>query len=298
MGILNTYRFITSHPLTSHRRLSALGRYLRWQLGSRLLGWPVVAPFVDHTRVLVRAGMKGATGNIYCGLHELEDRAFVLHFLRPEDLFVDVGANVGSYTVLASGVVGATTIAVEPSPAAFAVLEDNVRLNGITERVEAHNIAVGREEGTVAFTLGHDTGNHVVSLGEEAKEQETALVSQVPLGELLGGRTPALIKLDVEGYEAEVLSGAERLFADQALRAVLMELNGSGTRYGVDDRALHARMQRLGFMPCRYDPFARCLAETDASLDSPGNVLYVREPPFARERVASAPKRSVLGRRL
>jgi FkbM family methyltransferase len=259
VGILNTYRFITSHPLTAHGRLFALGRYLRWQLGSRLLGWPVVVPFVDHTRLLVRAGMKGATGNIYCGLHELEDMAFVLHFLRPEDLFVDVGANVGSYTVLASGVVGATTIAVEPSPAAFAVLEDNVRLNGITERVEAHNIAVGREEGTVAFTLGHDTGNHVVSLGQEAKEQETALVSQVPLGELLGGRTPALIKLDVEGYEAEVLSGAERLFADQALRAVLMELNGSGTRYGVDDRALHARMQRLGFMALLGLVWARCL---------------------------------------
>ena len=46
------------------------------------------------------AGMTGATGNVYCGLHEFEDMALVLHALRPRDLFVDVGANVGSYTVL------------------------------------------------------------------------------------------------------------------------------------------------------------------------------------------------------
>jgi hypothetical protein len=42
------------------------------------------------------------SGNIYAGLHEFGDMAFVLHFLRAGDLFADVGANIGSYTVLAS----------------------------------------------------------------------------------------------------------------------------------------------------------------------------------------------------
>lgn len=51
--------------------------------------------------------MTGATGNIYVGLHEFEDMAFLLHVLRRTDLFVDVGANIGSYTILAGGAAGA-----------------------------------------------------------------------------------------------------------------------------------------------------------------------------------------------
>ena len=47
--------------------------------------------------------MTGATGNIYCGLYEFLDMAFLLHFLRNGDLFGDIGSNIGSYTVLATG---------------------------------------------------------------------------------------------------------------------------------------------------------------------------------------------------
>ena len=80
--------------------------------------------------------MTGVTGNIYAGLHEFADMAFVLHFLRAGDLFADVGANVGSYTILASGVVGCRTVAFEPDPVTAAALERNINLNKIAERVE------------------------------------------------------------------------------------------------------------------------------------------------------------------
>ena len=89
----------------------------------------------------------GATGNIYAGLHEFADMAFTLHFLRPDDLFLDVGANIGSYTLLASGVCKARTISFEPDPARTVVLEQ---------------AAVGGEGGEVEFTIGRDTGNHVI----------------------------------------------------------------------------------------------------------------------------------------
>lgn len=47
--------------------------------------------------------MRGATGNVYVGLHEFESMGFVLHVLRSSSAFIDVGANVGAYTVLAAG---------------------------------------------------------------------------------------------------------------------------------------------------------------------------------------------------
>ena len=102
-SILSTFRFIATHPLSSKRPLRALCRYGRWQIESRLRP-EVEFRWIEGSKLIARNGMTGATGNIYCGLHEFTDMAFVLHLLRPDDLFVDVGANIGSYTVLASSV--------------------------------------------------------------------------------------------------------------------------------------------------------------------------------------------------
>ena len=90
MGVLNTYKFIANHPLTKDHKLSTMLRWLKWQVGSRLVPGSVAIPFVNETHLLAKPGMTGATGNIYCGLHEFEDMGFVLHFLRPGDLFVDM----------------------------------------------------------------------------------------------------------------------------------------------------------------------------------------------------------------
>ena len=58
--------------------------------------------------------MYGATGNIYCGLHDFEEMSFLMHFLRAGDVFADVGVNVGAYSMLAASV-GARAIAFEPA---------------------------------------------------------------------------------------------------------------------------------------------------------------------------------------
>jgi hypothetical protein len=68
--------------------MAAYVRWMRWQIGSRVLGEPVLMPYVESSCLVVERSMTGATGNIYCGLHEFEDMAFVLHCLRVGDTFV------------------------------------------------------------------------------------------------------------------------------------------------------------------------------------------------------------------
>ncbi len=101
MSLLHTLKFLLNHPLNHVQPMRALWRYLSWQVGSRLVPGPVLVPFIEDIALLAEPGMTGATGNIYCGLHEFEDMAFVLHAIQPGDLFVDVGANVGTYGLLA-----------------------------------------------------------------------------------------------------------------------------------------------------------------------------------------------------
>jgi predicted RNA methylase len=77
--------------------------------------------------------MKGATANMSIGLSEFADMMLALHFLRKGDLFVDVGANVGSYAVLASGVCRATTWAFEPDPNTVRSLKRNLAINNLND---------------------------------------------------------------------------------------------------------------------------------------------------------------------
>ena len=289
--ILNQFRFflfLLNHPLNRRNRPAALGRYLRWQIGARLVPGDVVVPFVEDARLLVRPGMTGATGNIYTGLHEYGDMAFVLHLLRDGDLFVDVGANVGSYTVLAASACGARVIAIEPIPSTFRHLLDNIHLNAIEDKVEALNIGLGGEGGQLLFTAESDTTNHVISPDEDGT-REIVRVPVKRLDDCLKGKEPpVLIKVDVEGFETEVVKGAESVLQNDGLLAVIMELNGSGERYGFDEQALHARMLDFGFEPCRYDPASRSLKRLEGKNSASGNTLYVRHHAEASKRLKTA----------
>jgi len=136
---------------------------------------PVAVNFVNKTKLLVAPGMTGATGNIYTGLHEFYDMAFALHLLRRDDVFVDVGANVGVYTVLASSV-EAKSISIEPINDAFDQLMLNVHLNDICDWVDPRRIGVGSKKGTLKFTSALDTTNHVVDGEEETKTEVVKLM--------------------------------------------------------------------------------------------------------------------------
>lgn len=296
LNVLRSLSFVARHPLNRGRPLRAVSRVLSWQLGMRLLPGAVAVPFVGDTRLLVTRGMAGATGNVYCGLHEFEDMAFVLHALRPGDLFVDAGANVGAYTVLAAGAAGARALAIEPIPGTFTKLLDNIRLNDLAARVMARNVGLGREMGTLEFTKTLDTVNHVAVAGEAGADK--LQVPVVPLDDLLAGTQPAVIKIDVEGFESEVIKGAEGTLRAEALLAVLMELNGSGARYGFSDEELHRQMLSFGFQTARYMPDRRELQITGGTIGDGGNTLYVRKPAELQERLKSAPRHAVHGRQI
>jgi len=291
--MLATLRFLVTHPLGGS---AAVGRFLSWQVASRLLPGPFLLPFVGDTSLLVDSGMTGATGNWYCGLHEFEDMAFVLHALRAEDLFVDVGANIGSYTILAAST-GSSVVSFEPVPSTFQHLERNIHVNRLSHLIDARNEGVAANPGCLPFTVGQDTVNHVLRPGETGDSIDVPVVT---LDDALRGQQPQVIKIDVEGMETEVLAGAKQLMSGDAPLALVVEVNGSASAYGQSEGAFLEHLKKIGFKLCRYRPFERRISVLTPSepLSLGSNVLLIRHEDEFQRRVESSPIRKIGSRSL
>lgn len=235
---------------------------------------------------MVRRGETGLTGNIYTGLHEFRDMAFVLHFLRKGDLFFDVGANSGSYTILACAAVGARGVAFEPVPSAYRRLLGNVRINNMTTRVECVEKCVGAKTGVVEFTADRDTTNQVLTEGDVS--MNTITVHQTTLDAETTRGIPTLMKIDVEGYEAEVLAGAENLLQRPELKAAIVEMNPDDA-YGSDSENHVVKIMRShGFSVFSYNPWHRRLEQLRNTVDFSGNALFIRDVDYVERRLESA----------
>lgn len=295
MSVVRIVRNITSSPLNQGRPIRALWRFVKWQMSSRLAPGPIIVPWINGSKFIASPGETGVTGNIYNGLLEFRDMAYLLHALRPDDWFCDVGANVGSYTILACRAVGARGVAFEPVPATYDRLLANLRVNNISERVRALNQGLGETSGSLRFSTEDNCMNHVLSDSE--RDVPAVEVPVTPLDAVVS-ESPAMMKIDVEGFETPVLSGATRVLADPTLHSILIELNGSGTRYGFDEEKIVQTLEAAGFAAQEYDPYERRLTPLAARHNKEGNTLFVRDVPRAQALVGAAPKFSVLGRQI
>lgn len=101
------------------------------------------------------------------------------------------------------------------------------------------------------------------------------------------------MKIDVEGFETEVLTGSNRILKNQTLKAIIIELNGSGERYGYFDKDIHNSLISLGFQPAAYAPFSRNLELKESYGET--NTIYIRDFEFVRERLTSAKEYKIFG---
>lgn len=295
MPLIQLLTFIATHPLNSDGKTGAMFRFVRWQIASRLFRGDIVWEWVNGARFFVRKGETGLTQNIYTGLEEFADMAYVLHVLRPTDLFIDVGANVGSYTILACRAVGAAGYAFEPIPGTYGRLQENIRLNHLENKVACLNVGIGSVPGTIKFTAGLNTMNH--ALADSERDPGAVEVKVVTLDGILKDKDPSLVKIDVEGYEMPVLEGASETLKKESLHSIIMELNGSAARYGYQESKIVEMMRDFGFGGYTYEPFSRSLERLEGRHREVGNTLFVRDIAYVADRLRTSPQFAILGKR-
>lgn len=281
-----------NHPLVAANKLRAIFRFINWQLKSRLFPQDFIHWWVAGSKFYVKKGETGLTQNIYAGLHEFSDMCFLLHLLRKEDHFIDVGANSGSYSILAGAVMGARVLAVEPIPSAYERLVSNFKLNGIESPSKAMNVGLGSMPGSLFMTNHLDCTNQIIF------SQDTFTSIKVDIETLdivTSDLIPTLIKIDVEGWELEVIRGGLETLQNPKLMAIILELNESGLRYGFSDDQILESLSEFGFQPYSYDPFERILILLQGKNLLSGNTIFIRDVKEVTRRIRTAPRFEILG---
>jgi len=295
-SLIKTLKFIIHHPLGSHNKFRSISRYFLWQIISRICTGPIKVKWIEQSILCMSQGDTGLTGNLYVGLHEFQDMGFLLHLLRPEDLFVDVGSNAGSFTILASSVVKARSIAIEPIPDTFNRLQLNISSNNLTSRVNALNIGLSNSIGRLSFTKNLDCMNHVISVETSSDITDDLIAVDVStLDSVLESESVVLVKIDVEGYELSVLKGGEELLKSESLLAVILEINPSSKHYGILDLDITLLLNSYGFWGFKYDPIARNLQKISRNFDLEGNIIFIKNIEEVEERIRSSRHYSING---
>jgi FkbM family methyltransferase len=270
-------------------------RSLRSRLETLLLERVLKRPFVFEDRRGLRYVLyPGENAQAYLdnrGNYELGETQYCERVLRPGDVTVDVGANIGLYTLLFSRLVGpeGQVHAFEPAPENARRLRVNLLLNE-AENVTFEEAAVYSRDGTVTLNLFDERLGAWHSLGRPELPDPfrpgntlapagTVEVTAVTLDDYAsrnGIERIALLKVDVEGAEPDVLAGAAGLLERQAVGAILFEVSlPQAASLGHGALEPFAQLARAGYVSSRITPDGTLGSRVERAEDRYANYVAV-----------------------
>jgi FkbM family methyltransferase len=261
----------------------------------RLAYWTIAECVLNRLKFRIGPFQFVTMPNNTCGLfsyvgqsYEEDVMRIINLYLKPGDVFVDAGANVGIFTAYASRTVGKSghVIAFEAHPLTSGILADNVALNRLTN-VTVVAAALGDKAGELKITYARaDPGStHVATRQQSAEDVVVPVVTLDAALQERGVVRADYLKIDVEGFELQVLKGAIDTIMRNPTIMVQTEVEEHLARYEQKPADLFRFLTGLGFIPHVIDTDGE-LSRIQSSAVT-GNVIWGRQA-FTRSGNGSA----------
>jgi FkbM family methyltransferase len=230
---------------------------------------------------------------IYFGF-EKNEILFLQRFLKKGDTFLDIGANIGLFSLYASKVIGdlGLTYAFEPTPNTFQRLLENISINNCKNIIPV-NIGLSNKNMVVDFNVsedGHDAWNSIVKL-DQLQNWSSIKVNVETLDSFIKKysiRKVDLIKLDVEGWEKFVLEGGEQLLRQSDTTVLLIEFTEDNAfKAGYYCGELFDYVESLGYLWYSYNSIENTLIKEVKKLHYPyENLIAIKNYDHCYSRIA------------
>lgn len=230
---LNSFFSILKHPMNKKHKLNAVGRIFWWKINQLFFHIPAIVTFDNQIKCICPPESACGSLVVYCCYYEYPEMIFLEKTLKPDSVFVDVGANIGIYTLIASSKIRKGRIySFEPIPAVQNTLYQNIRINHLEDKVTVVNKVVSDKTGQERFVI-HDISEYShISSNQGSK---SILIDSVKLDDFCKNQRIDhidIIKIDVEGAELKVLKGMENALKMGKVRFLIAELNSRNSSYG------------------------------------------------------------------
>lgn len=242
MKLLKVIRTLLNRDAAKGQRPMVLVRFVLAHL-KFLIKEEFLYNWVNSTKIYIVHHRAASTECYYYGLFDPEEMSILRDCIQDGDVFADVGANIGGYSIFAASY-GADVYAFEPVPSTFELLKRNIEANpGFAEKIHPIMKVISDSVGMVTFTIDSDTTNKVVS--EDNIVINGSNVEKIPSVTLDSIMEKVnILKIDVEGHEKSVLKGAERILSSKDLRLIILE---------DPDEEIKTLLMSYGFTQCNYD---------------------------------------------
>lgn len=212
------------------------------------------------------------------GVYENNTLRHLLRLIKPSDTFVDVGANIGAYSLaLSRHLKTGKIIAFEPNPKALEFLEENIRLNKL-KNITVNKLGLSDQKETAVLystslatasinkhqETGHQDTIHLTTLDSYCEENKIEEIN--------------VLKIDIEGHEFKALQGAKNIINNSKKMILIMEIDDNCLNVGISKNELFSYVVELGFKAFVPRGFPFKMREVDSlPNDYTDNILFIKE---------------------
>ena len=279
--IRERYLQFVIHPLVKNPFI-ALVKYFYLNSIIRIYRKPIKIKWLNNLRYYLTLGDSSIIGNYYFFIDDYEESIFLIHYLADKDLFIDVGSNHGHYTMIASGICNSKSYSIEPVKKTYSRLKMNIELNKL-DNVFPYNLGISDSNGELYISNNKGAMNRII---HNISDNNYELIQVTTLDKLLiSEKNISLIKIDVEGYEKQVLKGCKETLKNPNLNVIIIELNESNQQFDYDENETISILKKNGFLPYKYKyPDNRLVPLEKKNFDS-FNTIFIRDINLAKNKI-------------
>ncbi len=287
---------VSKNPANKGHRVMPLVRFAGWQAYKRVTKrhydahvWGGQATLRCYPDSAIASSVLYA----HSGLADFHEMMFLRHYLRSGDHFLDIGSNIGIYTLFAATLNGPNgqIVSFEPDELARSRLCENIEINKLKTRVSIHPVALTDTTGTLRFTCGRDATNQIQTDDDDTNAIKVACARLDDETRAADGQRLqfAAGKIDIEGAEPLAFAGAPEMLANANPPVWIIEINGRLRSFGTTEDQFEAWLAERNYTFALYDGRRRILRHAPAAWKHAQNVIAVHKNHWNNvvERVSS-----------
>jgi len=285
MKLLSSFLNLIRNPYNRNKKFLFLLKLLWWKANQKFFRLPVVIPLFKNIQCICYPQSSFGGLIVYSTYPEYSETKLVQKLLRENSLFIDVGANIGYYSLLAASVIKKGKIfAFEVEKRALNNFYENINLNKLEDKIEVIEKLVSDKDGYERFIVSTESEVSRI-VGGSQKSKDFLRFPCIKLDSFAKEENISFIdflKVDVEGAEYKVLKGAEELLRGKRIKYLLFEVNKNIKDYDGSKKDVFEMLSDFGYKIYKFvdggDNFIEKLENFDSLPDETRNYFASLKP--------------------